>query len=103
MLVCHPAEDVFLNLGMKDGSTDHCDQLLIKIKLPNTQLKDISLDVLEKRLICSAPKYKLNLALPHPVLAFYFLFLRIVTCCDVRNAMSELNSGKERGRQCKMG
>jgi len=74
-----PAEDVFLNLGMKDGSTDHCDQILVKIKLPNTALKDITLDVLEKRIICSAPKYKLNLALPHPVLS-----ISVISCLPCR-------------------
>jgi len=35
--------------------------------LPDTQLKDISVDVLEDRVLLQAPKYRLNLALPHKV------------------------------------
>ena len=51
----------------KDGSTDQCDTIIVRIYLPGSQLKDISLDVMEKRIIISAPKYKLNMALPYPV------------------------------------
>ena len=51
-----------------DGSTDHCRACLLKIRLPNTTLPEITLDVQEQRVFCSAPKYKLNLALPYPVL-----------------------------------
>ncbi|CAD7939613.1 unnamed protein product [Amoebophrya sp. A120] len=61
------SEDVFLNLGQKDGSSDHCHEIVVKIKLPNTELKDITLDVLEQRVLCSSKLYKLNVALPHPV------------------------------------
>jgi len=61
------ASDAFLNLHERDGSTDHCEELLIKVWLPDTQLRDISLDVLEDRLLLQAPKYRLNLALPHKV------------------------------------
>eukprot|EP00391_Amoebophrya_sp_Ameob2_P001776 CAMPEP_0179003514 /NCGR_PEP_ID=MMETSP0795-20121207/12740_1 /TAXON_ID=88552 /ORGANISM="Amoebophrya sp., Strain Ameob2" /LENGTH=210 /DNA_ID=CAMNT_0020697571 /DNA_START=89 /DNA_END=721 /DNA_ORIENTATION=- len=62
------SEDVFLNLGDRDGSSDHCHELVVKIKLPNAELRDISLDVLENRVICSSKAYKLNVALPHPVM-----------------------------------
>ena len=41
------ASDAYLNLGEMDSSSDHCKELLVKIWLPETQLKDISLDVLE--------------------------------------------------------
>lgn len=50
-----------------DPSSDHCGELLLKVWLPETQLKDISLDVLEDRVILQAPKYRLNVPLPHPV------------------------------------
>lgn len=61
------ASDAFLNLQEMDQSSDRCQELLIKIWLPDTQLKDISLDVLEDRVLLQAPKHRLNLALPHKV------------------------------------
>merc|ERR1719199_1616454 len=61
------ASDAFLNLMESDPSSDQCRELLVKIWLPETQLKDISLDVLEDRILLQAPKHRLNLALPHKV------------------------------------
>merc|ERR1712187_1013815 len=61
------ASDAYLNMQEMDPSSDRCQELLIKIWLPDTQLKDISVDVLEDRLLLQAPKYRLNLALPHKV------------------------------------
>merc|ERR1719324_1280382 len=61
------ATDAFLNLMESDPSSDQCRELLVKIWLPDTQLKDISLDVLEDRVLMNAPKYRLNAALPHKV------------------------------------
>ncbi|CAE8629244.1 unnamed protein product [Polarella glacialis] len=43
------AADAYMNLQELDPSSDRCTELLIKIWLPDTQLKDISLDVLEDR------------------------------------------------------
>merc|ERR1719178_529606 len=61
------ANDAYLNLMESDPSSDHCTELLVKIWLPDTQLKDISLDVLEDRILLNAPKHRLNVALPHRV------------------------------------
>jgi len=61
------SEDVFLNLGQRDGSSDHCTHILVKVSLPGTQQKDISLDILEERLMLQGPKHRLNLALPYRV------------------------------------
>merc|ERR1712190_574100 len=61
------ASDAYLNLQEMDPSSDQCQELLVKIWLPDTQLKDISLDVLEDRILLQAPKHRLNLALPHKV------------------------------------
>ena len=61
-------EDIFLGLSDMDPSSRHCQDLLIRVKLPGTKYKDIGLDV-EKRMVkLQAPKFKLNLALPYPVL-----------------------------------
>merc|ERR1719271_2297111 len=59
--------DAYLNLMESDPSSDQCHELLVKIWLPDTQLKDISLDVLEDRVLLNAPKYRFNVALPHKV------------------------------------
>ncbi|CDI81305.1 sarcoma antigen NY-SAR-97, putative [Eimeria praecox] len=47
------AEDVYLGLGDKDPTTDHCETLLIK--------------TLEDRIVVDTPRYRLNLPLPYPV------------------------------------
>eukprot|EP00747_Dinoflagellata_sp_TGD_P183219 gnl/TRDRNA2_/TRDRNA2_37945_c0_seq1.p1 gnl/TRDRNA2_/TRDRNA2_37945_c0~~gnl/TRDRNA2_/TRDRNA2_37945_c0_seq1.p1 ORF type:complete len:189 (+),score=47.87 gnl/TRDRNA2_/TRDRNA2_37945_c0_seq1:131-697(+) len=61
------AQDAYLNLMEMDPSSDQCQEITVKIWLPDTQLKDISVDVLEDRLLLQAPKYKLNLPLPYRV------------------------------------
>merc|ERR1712060_291111 len=61
------AADSFLNLQELDPSSDRGQELLVKIWLPDTQLKDISLDVLEDRLLLQAPQHRLNVALPQRV------------------------------------
>merc|ERR1739848_395438 len=61
------ATDMYLNLGDRDPGSDHCDQLVVKVQMPDTELKNITLEVLEDRLLVQSPKYRLNLALPHRV------------------------------------
>ena len=61
-------EDVYLGLGGRDPSTAYCQDLLVKIQLPGTRREDIGLDVDPQNLKLQAPNFKLNLALPHPVL-----------------------------------
>lgn len=61
-------EDIFLGLSDMDPSSRHCQDLLVRVKLPGTKYKDIGLDV-EKRVVkLQAPKFKLNLPLPYSVL-----------------------------------
>jgi hypothetical protein len=61
------AQDMYLNLGDRDPSSDHCDTIVVKVQMPDTELKNISLEVLDDRILVQAPKYRLNLALPHRV------------------------------------
>ncbi|OQV16518.1 putative Protein PIH1D3 [Hypsibius exemplaris] len=61
------AEDLFLGLSTKNPSTACCDCLLVRIWLPNTQIRDIALDVQPNILKCKTEKFKLSLPLPHPV------------------------------------
>ncbi|XP_076837189.1 dynein axonemal assembly factor 6 isoform X2 [Brachyhypopomus gauderio] len=60
-------EDLFLGLSRKDPSSMCCESMLVKVKLPDTKLSDIVLDVKETFLDLRTPKHKLALHLPHPV------------------------------------
>ncbi|CAI9734613.1 Hypothetical predicted protein [Octopus vulgaris] len=60
-------EDIFLQMGNKTPSSSSCERMVVKIQLPNTMMKDISLDVKPKFLDLRTPKYKLGLHLPFTV------------------------------------
>ena len=60
-------EDMYLGLSQKHGGSDYCEEITVKIHLPGTQMKDVTLDVLPTKLHLQAPKFKLSLALPYPV------------------------------------
>ncbi|XP_037677936.1 dynein assembly factor 6, axonemal [Choloepus didactylus] len=71
-------EDIFLGLTRKDSSTACCEDLVIKIKLPNTSSSEIKIDIQEMILDLRTPNKKLLVTLPHPVecssaKAFYIL------------------------------
>ncbi|XP_008154541.2 dynein axonemal assembly factor 6 [Eptesicus fuscus] len=71
-------EDVFLGLMKKDSSTACCEDLVVKIKLPNTNSSEIKINVQEMILDLRTPDKKLLLNFPHPVdcnsaKAFYIL------------------------------
>ncbi|XP_061454753.1 dynein axonemal assembly factor 6 isoform X4 [Rhineura floridana] len=61
------AEDMFLGMSRKDPSSACCEDMLIKIKLPDTKASDITLDIRETVLDLRSPQKKLFLHLPHPV------------------------------------
>jgi hypothetical protein len=60
-------EDVFLGLSEKDPSSNCCDGLCIKIKLPGHKLKDIQCDVKKQSIHVQTAAYVLNHTLPYPV------------------------------------
>ena len=60
-------EDVYLGLSDLDPSSRCCQDLLIKIFLPETKQKDITLDVEPTILRLQAPNFALILPLPHTV------------------------------------
>ncbi|MBN3295955.1 dynein axonemal assembly factor 6 [Amia ocellicauda] len=60
-------EDVFLGMSRKNPSSACCERILVRIKLPDTKMADVVLDVRETFLDLRAPNYKLGLHLPHPV------------------------------------
>ncbi|KAL4230502.1 Protein pih1d3 [Mactra antiquata] len=61
------SEDMFLQMGNKTPATASCEDMVVKIKLPNTKMADVTLDVKPKFLDCRTPKYFLGLHLPNPV------------------------------------
>ena len=60
-------EDVFLGLSDRDASSNHCDSLLVKIWLPNTQFKNVELDVKGSSIVVQSPNFYLNKILPYNV------------------------------------
>eukprot|EP00825_Cyclidium_porcatum_P000781 TRINITY_DN10314_c0_g1_i2.p1 TRINITY_DN10314_c0_g1~~TRINITY_DN10314_c0_g1_i2.p1 ORF type:complete len:301 (+),score=69.39 TRINITY_DN10314_c0_g1_i2:11-913(+) len=60
-------EDVYLGLSNMDPTSTKCQELLIKIKLPDTQYKEISLDVNKNAIVLQCPKYYLHHVLPYTV------------------------------------
>jgi hypothetical protein len=58
-------EDVYLGLNMKDPSVSCADAVVIKVKLEDTLLDDIDLNVQNGYLDLRAPKYRLTLKLDH--------------------------------------
>uniref|UniRef100_UPI00358F4A01 dynein axonemal assembly factor 6-like isoform X1 n=1 Tax=Myxine glutinosa TaxID=7769 RepID=UPI00358F4A01 len=60
-------EDLFLCLNRKDVSTACCEDMLIRVKLPGSQMAEMNLDVKDHFLDLRTPEYKLGLHLPHKV------------------------------------
>ncbi|KAM6253817.1 dynein axonemal assembly factor 6 isoform 4-T4 [Porphyrio hochstetteri] len=60
-------EDVFFGMSRKDPSTACCEDVVIKIKLPETKYSDITLDIQDKVLDLRTPTKKLLLHLPYDV------------------------------------
>uniref|UniRef100_A0A0G4IAN0 PIH1D1/2/3 CS-like domain-containing protein n=1 Tax=Chromera velia CCMP2878 TaxID=1169474 RepID=A0A0G4IAN0_9ALVE len=61
------SEDVFLGISDKDNSSDHCEEILVKIHLPGVTMRDVSLEVFKERLLLQSPKHRLNLPFPYHV------------------------------------
>eukprot|EP00079_Xenopus_tropicalis_P038518 XP_017952289.1 PREDICTED: protein PIH1D3 isoform X1 [Xenopus tropicalis] len=60
-------EDMFLGMSGKDTSTACCEQMVIRIQLPEIKASEVSLDVKKTFLNLRTPKHKLALHLPYPV------------------------------------
>ncbi|KAF7692628.1 protein PIH1D3 isoform X2 [Silurus meridionalis] len=61
------AEDLFLGMSRKDPSSMCCESMLVRVKLPETHVSELMLDVKERFVDLRTPKYKLGLHLPHSV------------------------------------
>ncbi|KAL1767028.1 PIH1D3 [Sigmodon hispidus] len=60
-------EDIYLGLTRKDPSTACCQELVVKIKLPDTNPSEIQIDIQETLLDLRTPKKKLIVNFPQPV------------------------------------
>ena len=49
------AEDVYLGMSGKSPASSDCDEMVVRIKLPGTVLRDIDLDVREQKILVSTP------------------------------------------------
>ncbi|KAF5298420.1 hypothetical protein FQR65_LT01198 [Abscondita terminalis] len=61
------ASDVFLQMEAKSPSTASCEDMIIKIHLPEEDHVNIDLKIKEQSITLVSPKYKLDVPLPHPV------------------------------------
>ena len=61
------AEDMFIGLSGRDPSTSSCEDLVVRITLPNTTMSQVELDITSTFLDLRSPSYRLGLHLPHPV------------------------------------
>jgi dynein assembly factor 6, axonemal len=52
-------EDVYLGMSGVDSSSNHCQEILYKIELPDTQTKDIQLDLNEKQMVVQSKRHYL--------------------------------------------
>ena len=60
-------EDVYLGLSDRDPSSNHCDCILVKVSLPDTQFKNVQLDILNGVLIVQSPNFSLKKVLGYTV------------------------------------
>lgn len=61
------AEDVYLGLSGMDPSSNKCQEIIMKIQLPNTNIKEVSLDLKQNKIILETPKYFLDHYLPYNI------------------------------------
>jgi len=60
-------EDVYLGMSDIDPSSTKCQELLMKVYLPKTRFKDVSLDVTDQVVCIQSSKYYLYHILPYKV------------------------------------
>lgn len=61
-------QDMFLGIDpTRNPGTASCEDLLIRIQLPETKASDLDLEVKRTRLTLRTPKHKLRIHLPKPV------------------------------------
>lgn len=56
-----------MGIDGKTPSTFDSENIVVRVKLPNTKGSDLQLDVTRKHFLLKTPKYRLSLPLPHNV------------------------------------
>lgn len=74
-------EDMYLQMSGKDASSHWCEDMVIKIKLPNHKMADCELEVTDNYVDLRTPTHRLGLHLPHP--------------CDSKNGSAKFDKEKE--------
>jgi hypothetical protein len=59
------SEDVFLGMSGKTPMTSDCNFMVVRIKLPGSQLKNIDLNVEKQKIVVQDPTYRLATYLPY--------------------------------------
>jgi HSP20 family molecular chaperone IbpA len=54
-------------MGGKTTSTASCEDLVVSVQLPGESRGQVNLSVTRERLDVRSPRYRLSLAMPHPV------------------------------------
>lgn len=60
------SEDMYLGMSGRDPSTHWCDDMVVRVKLPDHKLADCDLDVTASFLDLRTPTFRLGLHLQHP-------------------------------------
>ena len=61
------SETVYFGMDDVDPSSNCCQEIVIKIKLPGQLYKDLNLDVQRQSMVVTSPDYRLATYLPYPV------------------------------------
>jgi hypothetical protein len=60
-------EDVYLGMSGMDPSSTKCQEMLLKVYLPNTKFKEVSLDVTKTAMVVQSPQFYLHHQFAWPV------------------------------------
>jgi HSP20 family molecular chaperone IbpA len=58
---------MLLQMGGKTASTASCEDMVVSVQLPGETRSRVNLEVTHQRLDVRSARYRLSLALPHPV------------------------------------
>ncbi|XP_023939145.2 dynein axonemal assembly factor 6 [Bicyclus anynana] len=61
------AEDVFLQMGPKTPSSASCENLVVRVKMPEDKKENVDLDVDTSSVTINSSRYYLKLPLPHEI------------------------------------
>eukprot|EP00040_Diaphanoeca_grandis_P043951 m.269570 g.269570 ORF g.269570 m.269570 type:complete len:191 (-) comp85279_c0_seq1:229-801(-) len=74
------SNDMYLQMSGRDPSSQWCEDIIVRIKLPGHKLSDCDLEVTDKYIDLRSPTHRLGLHLPHP--------------CDSKNGTAKFDSSK---------